>query len=498
MGHKQDKSDKNNKFFITTPIFYINDKPHIGHAYTTFAADILARYHRLIGDDVLFTTGCDVNSKKTIVAAEEAGYGSDNIDQYIQDMSQIWHECWNQLDISFDDFIMTNEERHYSATRTLLSSIYKSGDIYEGYYEGMYCYKCETFYKENELLADQLCPIHKSSVELLKEKNYFFKLSRYKEEIKEILQAGLLKPKTRTNELLSFLEQGLEDISISRENAQIGIPLPWDENHKTYIWVEALINYLTCTGYPNKDFTGLWPPDLHIVGKDIIRFHCIIWPAMLLSAKMPIPKQVFANGFFTINGEKISKSLGNAINPLSLIYKVGIDGLKYYLFTSFPFGSDGDYSDQRLVDIYNGVLGNKLGNLVQRTIAMIQKYNDLDIKKKINIEIPNISKVRHTLNYEDKYSKLFSELKFDKILESIIYEVDEVNKEIELFAPWTVGKNDPIRALDFLLNTICPKILSLSWDLAPILNQTHNKILDILSNPLDKNHPLLFPRIDNI
>lgn len=482
-------------FMVTTPIYYINDKPHIGHTYATFAADIIARYHRLIEYGVLFTTGCDVNSKKTVVAAQDNGYGSEKINQYIKNMGDLWQNCWDQLNISYDDFILTNEDRHYIAARTLLSQIYKSGDIYEGYYEGKYCYKCETFYKDEELLEGGLCPNHKSVVEVLKEKNYFFKLSKYADQIKNLVNQGLLSPSFRANEIMSFIDQGLEDISISRENVQIGIPLPWDESQKAYVWVEALINYLTCCGYPNKDFTNIWPADLHIVGKDITRFHAVIWPAMLLSAKMPVPKKIFAHGFFTINGEKISKSLNNSINPLDLVSRVGIDGLKYYLFTSFPFGNDGDYSDQRLIDIYNGVLGNKLGNLMQRTIAMIQRYNETNKSNGNEDIIVDNENIWHSSNYKDKYHNLFANLAFDKILEVVFNDVDNINKEIEDFAPWVIGKDNPKQALEFLIYNIYPKLVALSWDLSPILHETHQKMLEILSNPFNKDSALLFPKI---
>lgn len=352
------------KFYITTPIFYVNDKPHIGHAYSALAADILARYHKNRGDEVYFATGVDENSQKTIVATETA---NENVDKYLDKMAGLWQSTWDSLEISYDFFIRTTSEAHRKAVYELIERVDKSGDLYKGMYEGFYCVGCESFKREDELV-DGLCPLHNKKPEWIKEENYFFRLSKYQDKLLSHIKQNpnFVQPKSRRNEVISFIEQGLQDFSVSRSTQKWGIPWPGEDNQVVYVWFDALVNYLTAAGFPEESYKKIWPAELHIVGKDIIKFHCIYWPAMLLSAGIELPKEVFAHGFFTIDGQKISKSLGNSINPLELTAKNGNDALRYYLFSEIPFGEDGEFSRERFDLVYTTDLANDLGNLIQR------------------------------------------------------------------------------------------------------------------------------------
>ena len=356
------------KFYITTPIYYINDRPHIGHAATTIVADVLARFYRGQGDDVLFLTGTDENSQKTVDAAKKQG---EDIVAYTDRMAAAWQSTWEKLGISNTDFIRTTEPRHRETVIDLWNRIDAAGDIYLGTYEGLYCKGCEEFKKEDDLI-DGLCPIHKMAPDVVKEQNYFFRLSKYEKPLLELYEnrPDFVAPANRFREVKAFVERGLEDISISRESRDWGIPVPRDEHQKIYVWFDALINYVSAVG---ADWWEQHPADIHAVGKDIVRFHAVIWPAMLMAAGMPVPRQVIANGFFTIDGTKISKSLGNVIDPLDLVAKYGNDALRYFLLREIPFGEDGDFSEAKLKERYNGDLANGLGNFAARVLALAEK-----------------------------------------------------------------------------------------------------------------------------
>src|SRR5574337_172781 len=374
------------KFYLTTPIYYVNDKPHIGHAYTTIAADTLARFQRLKGDDVFFVTGTDENSQKNVQAMEKAG--ESDLAAYLDRMAGTWRKTWQDLDITFDDFIRTTESRHLAGVERFWEAVKTSGDIYEGQYEGLYCTGCEAFKTESEIVNGR-CSLHPNrDLERIKEKNYYFRLSAYREELLKLYEEGsdFVMPESRRHEIRNYVTDHLTDISISREAKSVaaGIPVPGDESQRIYVWFDALVNYLTVVGYGTDEqrFKRFWPADLHLVGKDIIKFHCALWPAMLLSAakndsllrdadgRALLPKQVYAHGFFTIDGQKISKSLGNAIDPRTLIEGYSLDALRYFLLREIPFGEDGDFSEERMSSRYNTELGNTFGNLVNRTIAM--------------------------------------------------------------------------------------------------------------------------------
>lgn len=360
--------------YLTTPIYYVNDVPHIGHAYCTLATDTLARFYRMTqgADQVCFVTGTDENSQKTVDAATMRGT---EIYTYLEDMAGNWRSTWETIGISFDDFIRTTEDRHIQTVENLLKRIYDKGDIYEGLYKGLYCSGCETFKKESDLDEKGHCPDHKKAPEALEEANYFFRLSDYQDRLLEYFEAHpfFLQPASRRNEILSFIKEGLDDISISRESAEFGIPLPMNPDHKIYVWFDALINYISVLS--GREADPFWEGEVtHIVGKDITRFHCVIWPAMLMSAGIKLPEKVFAHGFFTVEGVKMSKSLGNVISPVELSEKYGNDALRCGLLGSFEFGGDGDFSRAQFDKFYETKLAGGVGNLFNRVVILMHKF----------------------------------------------------------------------------------------------------------------------------
>jgi methionyl-tRNA synthetase len=361
-------------FYVTTPIYYVNDVPHIGHAYTTIAADVLARYRRLRGDDVVFLTGTDEHGLKQQQVAEREGVSPQ---EWVDRTSARFREAWDGLDISNDDFIRTTEPRHYRAVKEFLTVVHDRGDIELGTYEGNYCVSCEAYYTDDELVGGN-CPIHDRSVEWMREENYFFKLSRYEERLLEhyAKHPEAVRPESRRNEVLGFIRQGLQDFSISRTSISWGVPLPWDERHVAYVWFDALINYCTAVGYPDDRtrFGRYWPADYHLVGKDILRFHAVYWPAMLMSAGLEPPKCVFAHGWLLVGGEKMSKTRLNQIAPADLVAKFGVDGFRYHFIADQRFGPDGDFSYEAMVARYNADLANNFGNLANRVLTMATNY----------------------------------------------------------------------------------------------------------------------------
>jgi methionyl-tRNA synthetase len=364
------------KFFLTTAIDFVNSKPHLGTAYEKITADVIARYKRLAGFETRFLMGNDEHSQNVFRRAQEL-----RLDPlaYCDEMEQVFTSVWRQLGVSYDDFIRTTDEnRHTPAVQRMVQACYDAGDIYEGVYEGWYCVSCEAFKQEKDLV-DGHCPIHPSiKPEWIREKNWFFRLSKYQRPLLEHYAAHpeFIEPEVRRNEILKLVEAGLEDISVSRAGQSWGIPLPFDRESVVYVWFDALINYAAAVGYGWDDdlFGKWWPADLHIIGKDITRFHCVIWPAMLLSAGAPLPKQVFGHGWMSVNGQRMSKSLGNVVDPLDAAAHVGVDPLRLYLVKEVPYGGDGDFSYDRLSEKYNADLANNLGNLVSRVAAMAERY----------------------------------------------------------------------------------------------------------------------------
>ena len=365
------------RFYLTTPIYYVNAKPHLGHAYTTIIGDALCRWQRLLGDDVHFLTGTDEHGLKIQQAADAAGKSPQ---EFADEIAPLFQDAWRSLDISNDDFIRTTEARHRVGVQQLLQACYDAGDIELGVYAGKYCVACEEYYSDEELLDGDLCPIHKRVVEFFEEENYFFKLSRFQDRLLEWYAAhpGAIVPEFRGNEALGLIRGGLRDFSISRTSLKWGIPLPWDPKHVAYVWFDALANYITAIGYGTDQarFEQWWPVDRHMIGKDIIRHHCVYWPAMLLSAGIEPPRGWAVGGWLLSGGEKMSKTSGNVVNPLDLVDEVGVDGFRYYVLAETTYGQDGDFTYEGLVARYNGDLANNLGNLLARVATVVGKKCD--------------------------------------------------------------------------------------------------------------------------
>ncbi|MFP3902414.1 MAG: methionine--tRNA ligase [Acidimicrobiia bacterium] len=362
------------RYYVTTPIYYVNDVPHIGHAYTTVIADALARWHRLMGDDTFFLTGTDEHGLKVQRAAEANGVTPR---EWADRTSERFRETWRLLDISNDDFIRTTEERHHRAVQAFLQRVHENGHIELGTYEGLYCVACEAYYMPDDLIGGELCPIHERPVEQVAEENYFFKLSRFEQPLLDWYAAhpDFVRPESKRNEALGFIKGGLDDFSISRTSISWGVPLPWDPSHVTYVWYDALINYCTAVGFGTDEerFATWWPAAHHLIGKDILRFHCVYWPAMLLAAGLEPPQDISVHGFLLVGGEKMSKTRLNQIAPADLVDEFGTDGFRYHFLRDNAFGPDGDFSYERMVDRYNGDLANNFGNLVSRVATVVGK-----------------------------------------------------------------------------------------------------------------------------
>lgn len=469
---------ENNKFYITTAIDYINAKPHIGHAYEKVAADVLARFYRGHGADVRFLTGTDEHGAKIEKAAEAAGK---KIQEFADETSATFSFAWDQLNVVPDRFIRTTDQDHLKTSQDLLLKIKENGFVYEGEYEGYYCTACETFYTETDA-PDHTCPVHKIPLEFLKEKNWFLKISAFTEEIKKKIEADelIIWPSNVKNEVLSWLSQGFRDIAISRPNVKWGIPLPWDEGQTIYVWVEALINYLTGASSKSKDY---WPADIHVIGKDISKFHCIIWPAILLAAGLPLPKKVVVHGYLTVAGEKISKSLGNVIDPNDWVAKYGADAVRYLLMREVAFGQDGDVSEEKLKIRYESELANGLGNLVSRLTTLVEKY--LDGKVTINTSIfPN----------DEGYSEAVESFRFHDALAIAFQWVQWCNKTVDENKLWELGKTD-LKKFTELANQLASAISFTAEKLKPFLPESSEKILKIINaEKITKAEPL-FPRV---
>jgi methionyl-tRNA synthetase len=466
------------KFYITTPIYYPSDNLHIGHAYTTVVADALARYHRQCGDDVRFLTGTDEHGQKIQRRAEAAGVTPQ---EYVDGIVTNIKGLWQKFQISNDDFIRTTEKRHEQAVQRIFERLYRQGDIYKSEYEGWYCTPCEAFWMERQLQEGK-CPDCGREVELVKEESYFFKLSKYADRLIRHIEAHpeFIQPVSRKNEMINnFLKPGLEDLCVSRTTFNWGIPVTFDSKHVVYVWLDALSNYLTALGYP--DDTELvrryWPADLHLVGKEIVRFHTIIWPIILMALDLPLPKQVFGHGWLVLEGGKMSKSKGNVIDPLLLIDKYGLDAIRYYLLREIPFGSDGFYSEEALVLRINNDLANDLGNLLHRTLSMIEKFNAGVIPVPGVYQELDQSILRQARESLTELDEAMERLEVSTALAAVFKLVSRTNKYIDEAAPWALAKQPEGRErLNTVLYTMAESLRLVAVYLAPFLVETPQKI----------------------
>lgn len=464
------------KKFFTTPIYYVNDIPHIGHAYCTLATDTLARYWRkkIGAENVRFLTGTDENSQKTVDAAAKNGK---EIYAYLDEMAENWKQTWEQCGLQFDDFIRTTEDRHRTKVEEIFQRIYDNGDIYKGSYKGLYCTGCETFYKESELI-DGNCPDHRKPPIELEEENYFFRLSKYEKPLLEYYEQhpDFLIPEKRKNEILSFIRSGLEDISVSRETAEFGISLPMDKKHKVYVWFDALINYISAL--ENGEDNAFWADSevVHIVGKDITRFHCVIWPAMLMAAGIRPARQVFAHGFFTVDGTKMSKSLGNVISPLDLSKQFGNDALRVGLLNSFEFGNDGDFSTENFAQFYNTKLAGGVGNLFNRVVVLMHKFLDGEKPNCQETELPSYR----------VFCEKFENYELKGAIEVFLETVDEANKLLNETEVWKLVKTDIEKSKEIFAQLL--QYLEVLTQMAEvILPESAEKMRAMLGDPPSSN-----------
>ncbi len=509
---------KRNAYYITTPIYYPSAKLHIGHAYCTTIADAMARYKRLAGYDVFFLTGADEHGQKIQQKAEEAGVTPQ---EYVDKIVAGFQDLWHKLDISHDDFLRTTQARHHQVVQEVFRRIYEKGDIYKGAYKGLYCTPCESFWLERQLV-DGKCPDCGREVKEVSEEAYFFKMSKYADRLLQYIEDNpeFIQPVSRRNEMINFIKQGLEDLCISRTSFDWGIPVPIDDKHVIYVWFDALSNYLTPIGFLDdaEKFKKFWPADLHLVGKEIVRFHAIIWPIILMALDLPLPKMVYGHGWLIVDGDKMSKSKGNVIDPLGLIEEFGSDAIRYFLLREINLGQDGNFSRDALIQRINSDLANDLGNLLQRTLTMIKKYNQGLILSPGEVTAVDEDLQKMAASTLQKYQQEMEKLQLSDAIKTVWNFISRTNKYIDETEPWVLGKDvsqkerlnrvlfdlaEALRIVSILIIPFMPKTalkiqqqLNIARDFANLHLQNAEWSDGLMVNVKVNKPEQLFPRIE--